>query len=90
MSESSHHYDDKKVRYEIPARFHHRNESGDFTHSPAHSRASSVAGTDDEDDGSDYDWSGEDDLIDEETKFEERMGIKQKKKGWGPKRFVTF
>jgi hypothetical protein len=50
------------------------------------SRASSIAGTDDEDDGEDYDWSGEDDLVDEEAKFEQKMGIKQKRKGWGFKR----
>jgi hypothetical protein len=50
------------------------------------SRASSVAGTDDEDDGSDYDWSGEEDLVDQEAKFEQQMGVKHKRTGWGFKR----
>jgi hypothetical protein len=49
------------------------------------SRASSIA-TDDEDDDEDYDWSGEEDLVDEEAKFEQQMGIKQKRTGWGFKR----
>jgi len=51
----------------------------------------SVAGTDDEyDKNSDYDWSGEEDLVDEEAKFEEQMGKGEKRKGWGPKRHVQF
>ena len=51
------------------------------------SDAPSVAGTDEEyEEDSDYDWSGEEDLVDEETKFEEQMGKKPKRKGWGPKR----
>ena len=67
----------------------------DLNSPPAHrppiirtdSDAPSVAGTDDEyEEESDYDWSGEEDLVDEEAKFEERMGQKQKPKGWGPKR----
>lgn len=37
------------------------------------SRPSSVAGTDDED-YDDYDWSDEEDLVDEEAKFEKKMG----------------
>jgi len=51
--------------------------------------ATSVAGTDDEcEDDSDYDWSGEEDLVDEEAKFEEQMGKGEKRKGWGPKRYA--
>ena len=51
------------------------------------SDAPSVAGTDDEfEEDSDYDWSGEEDLVDEEAKFEEHMGKKPKRKGWGSKR----
>ena len=51
------------------------------------SDAPSVAGTDDEyEEDSDYDWSGEEDLVDEEAKFEEQMGKKAKRKGWGFKR----
>lgn len=60
-------------------------------HRPAIIRADSdvpsVAGTDDEyEEESDYDWSGEEDLVDEEAKFEEQMGKKPKPKGWGPRR----
>lgn len=33
----------------------------------------SIAGTDDED-YDDYDWSDEEDLVDEEAKFEQKMG----------------
>ena len=53
------------------------------------SDAPSVAGTDDEyEEDSNYDWSGEEDLVDEEVKFEEQMGKKHKPKGWGPKRYA--
>ena len=53
------------------------------------SDAHSVAGTDEEnEEDSDYDWSGEEDLVDEEAKFEEQMGKKPKRKGWGPKRYA--
>ncbi|OSC98709.1 hypothetical protein PYCCODRAFT_1470850 [Trametes coccinea BRFM310] len=45
------------------------------------SRASSIAGTDDEDD-EDYDWSGEEDLVDEEAKFEHAMGVKKKQRSF--------
>ncbi|KAI0260914.1 Mechanosensitive ion channel-domain-containing protein [Gloeopeniophorella convolvens] len=45
-----------------------------------HSRQSSLAGTDDEDDESeDYDWSGEEDLVDEEAKYEQKMGVARKR-----------
>ena len=50
---------------------------------PTASRASSIAGTDDEDSDDDYDWSGEEDLVDEEAKFEQAMGVKKKQRGWG-------
>ncbi|KAH8106287.1 Mechanosensitive ion channel-domain-containing protein [Cristinia sonorae] len=56
-----------------------------FDSSPG-SRSPSIAGTDEETDDEDYDWSGEDDLLDEEAKFEHAMGIKKKKSGWGLKR----
>jgi len=56
------------------------------------SRPASVAATDDEDsDG--YDWSGEEeDLGDEEAKFEEHMGNAKKKtrKGWGFRRWFAL
>lgn len=38
------------------------------------------------DDDEEYDWSGDEDLVDEEAKFEEAMGVKRKKTGWGFKR----
>ena len=69
----------------------------DLTSPPVHrpamiridSDAPSVAGTDEEnEEDSDYDWSGEEDLVDEEAKFEEQMGKKPKRKGWGPKRYA--
>jgi hypothetical protein len=44
------------------------------------SQSPSFAGTDDEDE--DYDWSGEEDLVDEEAKFEQNMGV-AKKQRWG-------
>lgn len=34
-----------------------------------------------EDDG--FDWSGDEDLQDEEAKFEKKMGVKIKSRGWG-------
>ena len=40
---------------------------------PFISHPSSVAGTDEED-YDDYDWSDEEDLVDEEAKFEQKMG----------------
>ncbi|KAJ6543841.1 Mechanosensitive ion channel-domain-containing protein [Mycena capillaripes] len=58
-------------------------------HSVPQSAASSIAGTDDEDDG-EYDWSDEEDLVDQEAKFEERMGNGPKKTGWGFKRILTL
>ncbi|KAJ7638469.1 hypothetical protein FB45DRAFT_902962 [Roridomyces roridus] len=57
-------------------------------HEELHSAASSVAGTDDEDDA--YDWSDEEDLVDAEAKFEEHIGTPRKKSGWGPKRILTL
>ncbi|KAG6813928.1 hypothetical protein H0H92_005777 [Tricholoma furcatifolium] len=53
------------------------------------SRASTM--TTDDEESEDYDWSGEEDLVDEEAKFEERMGsAKMKaKRGWSIKRIVT-
>ncbi|KAF9468793.1 hypothetical protein BDZ94DRAFT_1279344 [Collybia nuda] len=53
------------------------------------SRASSIM-TDDEDSEEFFDWSGEEDLVDEEAKFEERMGVKAKQQGWNLKRVITM
>lgn len=43
------------------------------------SRSLSVAGTDEED-YDDYDWSDEEDLVDEEAKFEQKMGKTDKRR----------
>lgn len=52
------------------------------------SRASSVMGTDDE--SEDYDWSDEEDLVDEHARFEQQINKKKVKKGWGIKRYVVL
>ncbi|KIK65665.1 hypothetical protein GYMLUDRAFT_159395 [Collybiopsis luxurians FD-317 M1] len=62
----------------------------DFTSNTHPADTVSLAGTDDEEDDSDYDWSGEDDLVDEEAKFEHKMGVQRKKTGWGLKRIITL
>lgn len=54
--------------------------SGDYMSS----RASSF--TEPEDDLEEYDWSGEEDLVDEEAKFEKQMGVRSKPQGWGIRR----
>jgi len=50
------------------------------------SRPSSIAGTDEED-SEDYDWSGEEDLVDEAAKFGSQMGVEAKQNKWGFKRW---
>ena len=51
------------------------------------SRPPSLAGTDEEDfEDEDYDWSGEEDLVDQEAKFEERITGEKRLKPWGFKR----
>ncbi|KXN86319.1 Mechanosensitive ion channel protein 5 [Leucoagaricus sp. SymC.cos] len=62
-----------------------QDSSGDYMSS----RASSIAGPEDED-SEDYDWSGEEDLVDEEVKFEKQMGVKTKTRGWGPRRIIAL
>jgi hypothetical protein len=42
----------------------------------------------DDDDSENYDWSDEEDLVDEQAKFLSQMGQKVKKPGWGFKRSV--
>lgn len=44
------------------------------------SRSPSIVDTDEEDEQ--YDWSGDEDLVDEEAKFEQNMGV-AKKQRWG-------
>lgn len=53
------------------------------------SRPSSVAGTDDEE-SDDYDWSDEEDLVDEEAKFEQKMGKPDKRERHCFKRCLSF
>ncbi|EKM80242.1 hypothetical protein AGABI1DRAFT_120269 [Agaricus bisporus var. burnettii JB137-S8] len=60
-----------------------KQDSYDYSATP------SIAGTDDEDD-EDYDWSGEEDLDDEEAKFEKQMGIKSKPEGWSFIRILSL
>jgi len=50
--------------------------------------AGSLSIATDDDDSDRYDWSDEEDLVDEETKFRSQMGQKPKKNGWGFKRSV--
>ncbi|KAF8528910.1 Mechanosensitive ion channel-domain-containing protein [Hysterangium stoloniferum] len=50
----------------------------------------SIADTEDENSDEYYDWSTDEDLVDEEAKFEEKMGIETKRKRWGPRRVATF
>ncbi|KAH9927138.1 Mechanosensitive ion channel-domain-containing protein [Epithele typhae] len=54
--------------------------------------APSVAGSDDDNNGSDqdYDWSGEEDLVDEEAKFEQAMGTKKKQRSCCAKFFTLL
>ncbi|KAF9077757.1 Mechanosensitive ion channel-domain-containing protein [Rhodocollybia butyracea] len=60
------------------------------SHSSAAADTMSIATDDEDDDKSDYDWSGEDDLVHAEAKFEQKMGVKQKRTGWGFKRIITL
>lgn len=46
------------------------------------SRTPSISGTDDETDEEDYDWSGEEDLVDQEARFEQTTGVKLKDRSW--------
>ncbi|KAK2466332.1 hypothetical protein APHAL10511_001974 [Amanita phalloides] len=75
----SEHVDEKPPR---PA--HQRTESSDILST----LAPSTAGTDDEFDS--YDWSGEDDLLDEEAKYEKRLGLSdQVRYRWGVRRTIA-
>jgi hypothetical protein len=47
-------------------------------------------GTDDGEDSSQYDWSAEEDLVDEAAKFESQMGKKGKRQGWTFKRSAHY
>lgn len=63
-----------------PAAEHSRFATTDTDESDSRSVSPSIADTEDDDDY--YDWSGEDDLVEEEAKYEQNMGT-QKKAKWG-------
>lgn len=73
-----------------PSEFDVHNTDG-IPHVQDHTvRPASVAGTDDEDFEEKYDWSADEDLVDEEAKFTESTAEDEARlKGWGPKRYVT-
>lgn len=52
------------------------------------SRSPSIAETDDGE-GDDYDWEAEEDLVDQEAKFEQNMGM-ARKSTWGFRRYVII
>lgn len=47
-----------------------------------HSRTSSFATDDGSDNDDEFDWSGEEDLADEEAKFQQQMGTRTRARGW--------
>lgn len=61
---------------------------------PSYARSESEASSFSQDELGDdedvlYDWSGEEDLVDQEAKHEEKLGLRKgRKKGWGPVRCV--
>ncbi|KAI0052559.1 hypothetical protein FA95DRAFT_1579888 [Auriscalpium vulgare] len=58
---------------------------------PMHSRQSSFAFSDDEgDESEDYDWSAEEDLVDEEAKFSQKMGVASRGTGWSFRRILSL
>lgn len=55
------------------------------------SRVPSFAGTDEDDDeDEEFDWSSDEDLADEEAKFEKQMGVNLRARRWTIWRFVRF
>ncbi|KAG2043217.1 Mechanosensitive ion channel-domain-containing protein [Suillus americanus] len=53
-------------------------------------KSDSRQSSDDEDEEDEFDWSGDEDLNNEEAKFEKKMGVKIKPRGWGIIRLVTL
>jgi hypothetical protein len=51
-------------------------------------KSESRQSSDDEDEEDEFDWSGDEDLNNEEAKFEKKMGVKIKSRGWGIIRYV--
>lgn len=77
------HYPDN-IDDEKPRRPGYHTSASAEAYSP---RPLSSAGTDDDSD--EYDWSGEDDLVDEEAKYEKKMGVSDlRHKRWGIRRSV--
>ena len=70
---------------EVPAPAIPRQNS-DMT-SPGPGYAPSI-GTDDGEDSEEYDWSAEEDLVDEAAKFESKIGV-SRRDGWSLKRFCV-
>ncbi|KAL0948986.1 hypothetical protein HGRIS_009085 [Hohenbuehelia grisea] len=79
------HYPETLQRGPVQGFYHVREDSTDLLSRPA-----SIAGTEDEYEDEDYDWSGEDDLVDAEAAYQQKMGNKPASKKWGLKRFITF
>ncbi|KAF8305933.1 hypothetical protein DL93DRAFT_2181438 [Clavulina sp. PMI_390] len=51
----------------------------------------SIADTENDDEPDEfYDWSDEEDLVDQEAKFEAKIGKRKKAKTWGTRRIATF
>lgn len=61
-------------------------ELGGGSGRPAMRRADSETSDAEDLDDDRYEWDGEDDLVDEAARFEEKRGGNQKKKTWGFKR----
>lgn len=53
-------------------------------------KSESRQSSDDEDEEDEFDWSGDEDLDNEEAKFEKKMGVKIKSHRWGVIRLVTL
>ncbi|KAG1753685.1 Mechanosensitive ion channel-domain-containing protein [Suillus paluster] len=53
-------------------------------------KSDSRQSSEDEDEEDEFDWSGDEDLDNEEAKFEKKMGVKIKPRSWGIIRLVTL
>ena len=83
-----------KPSVHYPAHVNEASAPGYFQHTPPklESRASSILGIDDEHEngeGDDYNWSGEEDLEDQQAEYEKHLGVKLKPQGWGIKRYSS-
>ncbi|KIJ70434.1 hypothetical protein HYDPIDRAFT_105154 [Hydnomerulius pinastri MD-312] len=91
-SESSVNKHSAKPTVHYPDDVHHGPAPNYYNSPPIlESRASSIAGTDDEEEEEEeFDWSGDEDLVDEEAKFEKQMGVKLKSQRWSIWRLFTL